>query len=276
MQIFIKTLMGSTLTLHVEPSDTAGKIKTMLYHKQGIPDGIETKQAEVEEDRKYTALIAEWVAGTGDGVVNGGVDGIGSLNRPWNVSFKTLVQRVMRECCVTETHAEDMCKAYAAFLEMKMAIADVGATVEGPRLSPPEIIDRVWHLHILDTRCYVYEVEALTGIDLEHDPDGAHDPEEKRKRAMNTVIAYRTRFEGNPSTTPGSPWRFSPDVNDVWSAPQPEYVCSSVNADKQKSGHKGQARLIFNGKQLSDDDILAECGIQKDSCIHMVLRLSGC
>ena len=53
-------------------------------------------------------------------------------------------------------------------------------------------------------------------------------------------------------------------------------LCSSVNADKQKSGHKGQARLIFNGKQLSDDDILAECGIEKDSCIHMVLRLSGC
>ncbi len=273
MQIFLKTLTGSTLTLHVEPSDTAGKIKTMLYHKQGIPDGIESKQEEVEKDRNYTSMIAEWVAGTGDGVVND----VPGFNRPWNVSFKTLVQRVMRECCVTETHAEDMCKAYAAFLELKMALNDDGAyPAEGPRLSPPEIIDRVWHLHILDTRLYAYEAEALTGIDLHHDPDGAHDPEEKRTRAMNTVIAYRTRFGGDPSTTPESPWRFSPDVNHVWSAPLPEHICSSVNADKQKSGHKGQARLIFNGKQLSDDDILAECGIQKDSCIHMVLRLSGC
>ena len=44
MQIFIKTLTGSTLTLHVEPSDTAGTIKTMLYRMEGIPDGIETKK----------------------------------------------------------------------------------------------------------------------------------------------------------------------------------------------------------------------------------------
>lgn len=272
MQIFIKTLTGSTLTFHVEPSDTAGNIKTMLYHKQGIPDGIETKKEMVAKDRKYTALIAEWVAGTGDGEI-GDVPG---MNRPWNVSFKTLVQRVMRECCVTETRAQDMCKAYAAFLELKMALNDEGGALADVRLSPPEIIDRVWHLHILDTVFYHDEVEALTGFCVEHDPDGAQDPEKKRKRAMNTVIAYRSRFGGNPSTTPGSLWRFSPDVNEVWSAPQPEYVCQSVNADKEKSGHRGQARLIFNGKQLSNDDILAECGIQKGSCIHMVLRLSGC
>lgn len=273
MQIFLKTLTGSTLTFDVEPSDTAGKIKTMLYHRQGIPDGIETKRAAVEEDRKYTALIAEWVAGTGDGVVND----VPGFSRYWHVSFKTLVQRVMRECCVTETHAEDMCKAYAAFLELKMALNDRGSyPAKGPLLSPPEIIDRVWHLHILDTRFYPHEVAALTGIHLHHDPDGAHDPEEKRTRAMNTVIAYRTRFGGDPSTTPESPWRFSPDVNEVWSAPQPEHICPSVNADKQKSGHRGQARLLFHGKQLENDTVLAECGIQHGSCLHMVLRLSGC
>ena len=272
MQIFVKTLTGSTLTFDVEPSDTAGKIKTMLYHKQGIPDGIESKQELISEDRYHTAAIAEWVAGTGDGLV---CDTDQALNRPWNVSFKTLVQRVMRECCVPETVAENMCKAYAAFLELKMALHDRGGVVTGALLSPPEVIDRVWHLHILDTVFYHEEVEALTGVRVEHDPDGAHDGE-KRTRAMNTVIAYRTRFGGDPSTTPGSLWRFSPDVNDVWSAPLPEHICPSVDADKQKSGHRGQARLLFHSKQLSDDDILTECGIQDGSCIHMVLRLSGC
>jgi len=271
MQIYVKTLTGSTVTFNVEPSDTAGKIRTMLYHKQGIPDGIESKQELISEDRYHTAAIAEWVAGTGNvGLV------VWELKRPFDVSFKTLVQRVMRECCVPETVAENMCKAYATFLELKMALNDRGGALVGAKLSPPEIIDRVWHLHILDTVFYHEEVETLTGIDLHHDPDGAHDPEEKRKRAMNTVIAYRTRFGGDPSTTPGSPWRFSPDVNDVWSAPQPEHVCPSVDADKQKSGHRAQARLIFYGKQLEDDTVLAECGIQHGSCIQMVLRLSGC
>ena len=273
MQIFVKTLTGKTVAFNVKPSDTAGTIKTLLYHKEGIPDGIETKKEMVAKDRKYTALIAEWVAGVRDGDIS---ERECALSRPWNVSFKTLVERVMRECGVTELRAEDMCKAYATFLELKMALNDDGASEEGPRLSPPEIIDRVWHLHILDTRFYIFEVEALTDAVLEHDPDGARDPEKKRKRAMNTVIAYRTRFGGNPSTTPGSLWCFSPDVNDVWSAPQPAYVCESVNADKEKSGHTSQARLIFAGKQLQDDDVLADCNIADGTTIHMTLRLSGC
>ena len=272
MQIVIKTLVGKTVALNVEPSDTVQIIKTLLYHKEGIPDGVEKRKEMAAKDREYTDNLAEWVAGVGAGNV-GGTPG---LNRPWNVSFKTLVERVMRECCVTETRAQDMCEAYATFLELKMAIDDDGATAEGPRLSPPEIIDRVWHLHILDTRFYAYEVLGLTGMDLEHDPDGARDPEEKRKRAMNTVIAYRSRFGGNPPTTPGSLWRFSPDVNEVWSAPQPEYVCASLRADKEKSAEEGQARLVFAGKQLQDDKVLSDYNIADGTTIHMTLRLGGC
>ncbi len=273
MQIFVKMLTGKTVAFNVEPSDTAGTIKTLLWRKEGIPDGVEKRKEMAAKDREYTDNLAEWVAGVGDGDVG---DEDFRFTRPWNVSFKTLVERVMRECCVNETRAEDMCRAYATFLELKMAIDDEGATEEGPRLSPPEIIDRVWHLHILDTRFYDFEIEALTGIILEHDPDGASDPEEKRKRAMNTVIAYRSRFGGNPSTTPGSLWRFSPDVNEVWSMPQPEYVCASLRADKEKSAEQGQARLVFAGKQLQDDDVLADCNIADGTTIHMTLRLSGC
>ena len=273
MQIFVKMLTGKTVAFKVEPSDTVQTIKTLLWRKEGIPDGVEKRKEMAAKDREYTDNLAEWVAGVGAGDVG---DPEHRFTRPWNVSFKTLVQRVMRECCVTETRAEDMCRAYATFLELKMAIDDEGATEEGPRLSPPEIIDRVWHLHILDTRFYDFEIEALTGAVLEHDPDGASDPEKKRKRAMNTVIAYRSRFGGNPSTTPGSLWRFSPDVNEVWSAPQPEYVCASLRADKEKSAEQGQARLVFAGKQLQDDDTLADCNIADRTTIHMTLRLGGC
>tara|TARA_X000001036_G_scaffold237361_1_gene221426 strand:+ start:4104 stop:4913 length:810 start_codon:yes stop_codon:yes gene_type:complete len=269
MQLLLKKLDGRSATLEIPTTASVADLKTLIFTQEGIPDGILSKQGVVEQDRTCRANLAHWVAGTDVGEFRPRF----SRRRP--DSFCTLVQRVMHETNVVEAVALQMTTEYAKFLELKMATEDFEA-FPSVYLSPPEVIDRVWHLHILDTRFYQPEMEELLGHELEHDPDGARDGK-KKERAFNTVVAYRSRFGGNPPDAVAKLWQFSPDVGDVWAQPTPEDAAKTFTlADKEKSQDKGQQILIYAGKQLENEETLASHGIVDQSTVHMVLRLSGC
>ena len=60
--------------------------------------------------------------------------------------------------------AETAVSMYRAFLEMVAEFPDVN-------MAPPRIVDEAWHMHILDTRRYHADCQAVFGRYLHHDPD---------------------------------------------------------------------------------------------------------
>jgi len=56
---------------------------------------------------------------------------------------------------------------------------------------------------------------------------------------------------------------------DVWRCPK------LPDAQAKKGGPCQYQRLIYAGKQLKDEDSMADCSLESGSTVHLVLRLRG-
>ena len=101
-----------------------------------------------------------------------------------------LVRRCMETHGWPESKARRVLKAYRQFLALKQATQDWDAT----RLSPPLLVDKMWHAHILDVVNYVHDMMLLCGHVVGHNPDGALDEEAKAERIQATRAALLGRF----------------------------------------------------------------------------------
>ena len=102
-----------------------------------------------------------------------------------------LVLRCARNLNLDEEEAFDALGAYKQFMVLKAVCKDFDAT----KLSPPPLVDEIWHEHILDTRGYRAFCDAAFEQFVDHDPDGVLDCGARSVRRERTLHKLKECFE---------------------------------------------------------------------------------
>ena len=104
-----------------------------------------------------------------------------------------LASRLERKLGISAAEARKRVIAYKQFLALKAASLDIDAT----KLSPPELVDSVWHEHVLDTKHYAPACLSAFGHPIHHDPNGDADVEARALRREATLIALEKVYGDN-------------------------------------------------------------------------------
>jgi len=127
------------------------------------------------------------------------------------LDLSRFVPKLLREESLSFPHAPI---AWSSIVEYKRFLA-IKKNYPDLEIAPSPLVDKVWHMHILDTKQYMKDCDYIFGSYMHHEP--SFDPDEKEqvemaKRYRITLDAYEKIFG---MTAPSNIWPTIPSMEEI-------------------------------------------------------------